>query len=123
LSERTQQTMTPAADTTPAIDERRLSRLRWHCRRGLLENDLFIERFFARHGDHITQRQADGLAELMSLADNDLLDLLLQRKPADAAMLGAAAVMVLKQMQGPPRAHTPGDDRAAFQPASLEDTT
>jgi antitoxin CptB len=24
-----------------------LSKLRWRCRRGLLENDLFIERFFA----------------------------------------------------------------------------
>ena len=27
------------------IDERALSKLRWRCRRGLLENDLFIERF------------------------------------------------------------------------------
>ena len=31
------------------IDERALSKLRWRCRRGLLENDLFIERFFDRH--------------------------------------------------------------------------
>jgi antitoxin CptB len=108
--------MAPTADTTDAIDERTLSRLRWRCRRGMLENDLFVERFFARHGDHVTQRQADGLAELMSLADNELLDLLLQRKPADAAMLGDAAVMVLTQMQGPLRAHTPGDDRAVLQP-------
>ena len=27
-----------------AIDERALSKLRWRCRRGLLENDLLIER-------------------------------------------------------------------------------
>ncbi|MFN5811080.1 MAG: succinate dehydrogenase assembly factor 2, partial [Burkholderiales bacterium] len=26
-----------------------LSKLRWRCRRGLLENDLFIERFFNKH--------------------------------------------------------------------------
>ena len=31
------------------IDERALSKLRWRCRRGLLENDLLIERFFDRH--------------------------------------------------------------------------
>jgi antitoxin CptB len=31
------------------LDERALSKLRWRCRRGLLENDLFIERFFHRH--------------------------------------------------------------------------
>ena len=31
------------------LDERSLSKLRWRCRRGLLENDLFIERFFCRY--------------------------------------------------------------------------
>lgn len=56
-----------------------MSRLKWRCRRGLLENDLFIERFFRRHEETITPRQADGLSALMDLADNDLLDLLLAR--------------------------------------------
>ncbi|HEY8048565.1 MAG TPA: succinate dehydrogenase assembly factor 2 [Ramlibacter sp.] len=62
------------------LDERSLSRLRWRCRRGLLENDLFIERFFERHAAALTVRQAAALSQLMELADNDLLDLLLQRK-------------------------------------------
>ena len=31
------------------IDVRSLSQLKWRCRRGLLENDLLIERFFERH--------------------------------------------------------------------------
>ena len=57
-----------------------LSRLRWRCRRGLLENDLFVERFFRRHEETITTRQATGLMALMDLPDNDLLDLLLRRK-------------------------------------------
>jgi antitoxin CptB len=61
------------------LDERSLSKLRWRCRRGLLENDLFIERFFAQFGDGLTCRHADALSELMDLADNDLLDLLLKR--------------------------------------------
>jgi antitoxin CptB len=30
------------------LDERDLSKLRWRCRRGLLENDLLIEKFFER---------------------------------------------------------------------------
>ncbi|ROZ63638.1 succinate dehydrogenase assembly factor 2 [Ramlibacter sp. WS9] len=62
------------------IDERSLSKLKWRCRRGLLENDLFIERFFARHEASLTTRHAAALNELMDLADNDLLDLLLSRK-------------------------------------------
>jgi antitoxin CptB len=62
------------------LDERSLSKLRWRCRRGLLENDLFIERFFRRHEETITTRQAEGLNALMDLSDNDLLDLLLARR-------------------------------------------
>ena len=61
------------------LGERELSKLKWRCRRGLLENDLFIERFFRRHEETLTTRQAAGLMILMDLADNDLLDLLLGR--------------------------------------------
>ena len=64
------------------IGERALSKLRWRCRRGLLENDLFVERFFQRHAHSLTVFQARGLALLMDLSDNDLLDLLLGRTPA-----------------------------------------
>jgi len=74
----TQAAITPAADAL--IDERALSKLRWRCRRGLLENDLLIERFFNKHADTLTESQAQGLRDLMDLSDNDLLDLLLCRK-------------------------------------------
>ena len=57
-----------------------LNRLKWRCRRGLLENDLFIERFFRRHEGTLTETQAQGLQALVDLADNDLLDLLLARR-------------------------------------------
>ena len=63
------------------IDERALSKLKWRCRRGLLENDLFIERFFRQFESTLTVRQAQGLHALMDLSDNDLLDLHLGRKP------------------------------------------
>ena len=62
------------------IDGPALGKLKWRCRRGMLENDLLIERFFQRHETALTQRQADALARLMDLSDNDLLDLLLRRK-------------------------------------------
>ena len=66
------------------LGERELSKLRWRCRRGLLENDLFVERFFRRHEETMTTRQAEGLLALMDLPDNDLLDLLLaRREPQD----------------------------------------
>lgn len=71
-------------NTTHALlDQRGLSKLRWRCRRGLLENDLLIERFFLRHEATLTVSQAKGLDDLMALSDNDLLDLLLRRKEPD----------------------------------------
>jgi antitoxin CptB len=62
------------------IGERELSKLRWRCRRGLLENDLFIDRFFRRYGGFLTFRQGEALGALMDLSDNELLDLHLGRK-------------------------------------------
>ena len=77
------------------LDERSFSKLRWRCRRGLLENDLFIERFFARHATGLTVRQADALGLLMDLSDNDLLDLLLGRKPLEGDLARDDVLQVL----------------------------
>ena len=68
------------ADRLAPLSERSLSKLRWRSRRGLLENDLFIERFFNRYAQSLTVGQARGMYALMDLSDNDLLDLLLGRK-------------------------------------------
>jgi antitoxin CptB len=68
------------------LDAVDLNRLRWRCRRGLLENDLFVERFFRRHEATLTAEQAEGLSALMALPDNDLLDLFLRRKEPEGAL-------------------------------------
>ena len=86
----------------PLLDARSLSRLKWRCRRGLLENDLFIERFFRQHEETLTTRQAVGLTALMDLADNDLLDLLLARKEPEGLADQAPVHEVLAQMRRQP---------------------
>ena len=83
------------------IDERALSKLRWRCRRGLLENDLFVERFFKRQGTAITEGQAQGLLALMDLSDNDLLDLLLARKEPEGELQRDEVFEVLRLMRAP----------------------
>ena len=85
------------------LGERELSKLRWRCRRGLLENDLFVERFFRHHEETITKRQAAGLLALMDLADNDLLDLLLARKELQGEVDSPEAREVLAQMRTAPK--------------------
>jgi antitoxin CptB len=91
------------------LDERSLSKLRWRCRRGLLENDLFIERFFHRHEETITTRQAAGLNALMDLPDHDLLDLLLIRKEpqGDLDRQEVHEVLSLMRKSPPARASSP----------------
>jgi antitoxin CptB len=83
------------------IDERALSRLKWSCRRGLLENDLFIQRFFQTHEPHLSLRQARGLQHLMDLSDNDLLDLLLRRSELSPSMDRPEVREVLSQLRRP----------------------
>jgi antitoxin CptB len=84
------------------LDARSLSKLKWRCRRGLLENDLFIERFFRRHEETITTRQAEGLSALMDLSDNDLLDLLLARREPQDALDRPDVRDVLSLLRQPP---------------------
>ena len=83
------------------LDERSLSKLKWRCRRGLLENDLFVQRFFRDHEETITTRQAAGITALMDLADNDLLDLLLRRKEPQGEVDTAEVRDVLALMRQP----------------------
>lgn len=93
--------MTPP--TEPLLDERAFSRLRWRCRRGLLENDLFVERYFSSVGPRLDERQARGLQLLMDLADNDLLDLLLARREPEGELDRAEVREVLAAMRTAPR--------------------
>jgi antitoxin CptB len=66
------------------LSARRLARLRWRCRRGMLENDLILARFLDRRGDAIGERDAANLDRLLDLSDGDLWDLLCGRAPVDA---------------------------------------
>ena len=92
----------------PLLNERERNVIRWRCRRGLVENDLFVEQFFARHGDSLTRSQADALAALMDLSDNDLLDLLLRRKEPQDTLATPQVLQLLELMRRPPAgaAHT-----------------
>jgi len=82
------------------LDERALSKLRWRCRRGLLENDLFIESFFNLHASSLTYGQARGLGVLMDLGDNDLLDLLLRRKEFEAGGMTTTELRDVREVLG-----------------------
>ena len=62
------------------IGDAELYRLKSDARRGLLENDLILRRFFERHGAQLSAEDGKILGQLLALEDNDLMDLLIGRK-------------------------------------------
>ena len=56
-----------------------LGKVRWHCRRGLLELDLILEHFNSRYLASLDAGQLERFKELLAFPDNDLLDLVMGR--------------------------------------------
>ncbi|MGV0982399.1 MAG: succinate dehydrogenase assembly factor 2 [Polynucleobacter sp.] len=63
-----------------------LYRLKSDARRGLLENDLILQRFFVRYGAQLNAEDGKVLTQLLALEDNDLMDLLIGRKDSVPAL-------------------------------------
>ena len=60
-------------------------RLRWRCRRGLLELDLVLTRFLDNGYADLDVRERKVFVDLLAHADNDLWDLMSGRLHADNA--------------------------------------
>ena len=56
-----------------------LNRLRWRCRRGLLENDLILARFLEARGATLGAAEGAALDRLLDCHDNELWDLIAGR--------------------------------------------
>ena len=56
-----------------------LDRIRWQCRRGMLELDLILEKFNRRHLTNLDAEQLASFKELLAYSDYDLLDLVMAR--------------------------------------------
>ena len=69
-------------------------RIRWRCRRGLLELDLVLERFLQQRFDGLDAGERRLFDELLDEPDTDLLDLALGR--AEPAPRYRAVVEMLR---------------------------
>jgi antitoxin CptB len=63
------------------MDEKRIeyNRLRWQCRRGLLELDLVFEKLFR---SSLEEAEVKQLNEILQFPDNDLWDIVIGRSNA-----------------------------------------
>ena len=65
------------------------NRLKWKCRRGLLELDLVLQGFVEKH---LQEKDANTLSELLDLQDNELWDIVSGRSDRfDARFEGIVA--------------------------------
>ncbi len=76
------------------IAELELKRARWRCRRGLLENDLVLQRFLDRRGAALDAAQLAALGELLALPDPELWELVSGRRECDNPRLAEIVAMV-----------------------------
>jgi antitoxin CptB len=80
-----------------------LYRLKSDARRGLLENDLILQRFFERYGAQLNAEDGKVLSLLLALEDNDLMDLLIGRKDSvttlETESQGVAFKAVLQKLR------------------------
>ena len=87
-----------------------IDRIRWRCRRGLLELDLVLEAFLARGYGRLDAGARALFDELLERPDNELLDLALGRCEPEARY--RAAVESLRADSGPAAAGDAGAARA-----------
>ena len=55
-------------------------RIRWHCRRGLLELDLVLSKFLDKHYPDLSISQRTVFNNILDYPDNDLWDLISGRQ-------------------------------------------
>ena len=61
----------------------RIGRLKWHCRRALLELDIVFQRFWAQAGDDLDDATEATLTRLLAYEDHDVWDLINGRAETD----------------------------------------
>ncbi|OWY39194.1 succinate dehydrogenase assembly factor 2 [Xenophilus sp. AP218F] len=66
-----------------AYDPIELKRIRWRSRRGLLELDLVLEKFFAGPFDQLPPAQIEAYRRLLDLPDTDFLDVVNDKADLD----------------------------------------
>ncbi|MCK5714455.1 MAG: succinate dehydrogenase assembly factor 2 [Nitrosomonadaceae bacterium] len=57
-----------------------LDRVRWRCRRGMLELDIVLQRFVDKHYTQLNEIELQQFDTLLNLPDNDLWDMITAKK-------------------------------------------
>ena len=64
-----------------------LDRIRWRCRRGMLELDIVLQGFVNKHYMQLDEMELKHFDTLLSLPDNDLWDMITSKKKVEDTKL------------------------------------
>lgn len=73
-----------------------IKRLRWQCRRGMLELDLLLSTFLDKHYLKLSASEQALFAQLLTYSDRDLYCYLVNQQPVD----NEQAQMLIKRIRG-----------------------
>ena len=80
---------------TGTISDQEINRMRWACRRGMLELDLVLEPFVAARYSDLDERDRQCFQRLMRCEDQDLFAWFMRREQPDDEELNAIVRTVL----------------------------
>ena len=93
-------------DQPRQVPEEELRRLRWQCRRGMLELDHLFARFLDLGYPSLDEAGRRAFVDLLAHQDQDLSDWFMGRRAPEDAAIAATVAMVLR-VAGEPTATAP----------------
>jgi antitoxin CptB len=81
------------------LSAEQIRRLRWRCRRGLLENDIVLSRFLDGSERELSAEEVEALDRLLDQTDPDLLDLILRRTEPSGTLDSPAVQRLLARLR------------------------
>ena len=71
----------------------------WRARRGLLENDIILERFFSKYQKDLSKAEWLALEKLLDKTDNELLDIILDIEKLNENALSPETLSILFKLR------------------------
>ena len=94
------------------VDDRTRDRIRWHCRRGMLELDLTLNAFLERHFAGLGRSELDAFVRLLECPDPVLLDFVMGHDAPEDAVERTVMALIRSIPVGQTQSLTPAPSPA-----------
>ena len=77
------------------MNKEKLAKIRWHCRRGMLELDVILQNFFDQHYLQLSSKEQQIFERLLETEDQQLYDWFLQKSQSRNIELAAMVKKII----------------------------